>query len=100
MDLSRPVEKVTLEKGTELISYRNRAQPYGELYTVRGASPHSLGIDPFGRALGRFRVERHIEGLRSYTTSLFQKPGGLAQITIDRRHKGTLSLRAIGSRDH
>ena len=96
MDLSRPVWKVTLRAGTEIVGYmqvrpqmvaRIKANPlrakellgalqphdleFGSFFTTRGTPMSRLGIGRENRILCRFRVTRDIEVLQSTTSPAF-----------------------------
>lgn len=70
MDLHSPVREVGLAVGEELAAFRYANQdPFRLFYTKPGASPHTLGINPAGRAFRRFRVVSPVTALESRCAS-------------------------------
>ena len=64
MDLSKPVRRVTLGRGQELVMYGDPARP-GLFLTKPGTAMDRLGINPNGRQFLRFRLTKDVEALES-----------------------------------
>lgn len=64
IDLAKPVNRVTLGKGEELVMYGDPNKP-GLFYTKPGTAMNRLGINPNGRSFVRYRLKQSIETLEA-----------------------------------
>jgi len=70
MDLHAQVNEAGLAIGDEVVAFRYANQdPFRLFYAKVGASPHTLGINPSGRAFRRFRVVVPVRVLESRCTA-------------------------------
>ena len=77
MDLSRPVQELTLQPGAEIIAFRSQTECEFKLfYAWPGASRHSSGLNAHGRVAVRYTVTNKTAALDSYTTSAIDVSSG------------------------
>jgi hypothetical protein len=69
MDLSKPVRRVVLPRGQEVITYGD-PDKLGLFYTKPGTPPSRAGINALGREHIRFQLEESIEALESTAISV------------------------------
>ena len=68
MDLSKPVNRVTLRQGERVIGFRTGSEsPFKLFFARRGASMHASGIHTAGRGPVHFVVRADVEALESST---------------------------------
>ncbi|MEP6833234.1 MAG: hypothetical protein ABJB74_07560 [Gemmatimonas sp.] len=68
MDLSKPVQEVTLQPGTRIIGFRTATEsPFKLFFARRGASMHSSGINTNRRGPVHFVVRAPVRALESFT---------------------------------
>lgn len=66
IDLHKPVQRVTLERGTTVAAFRKPTEdPLKLFYTKAGSSVHRLGVDPAQRQFRRYLVTSNVEVLES-----------------------------------
>lgn len=77
IDLAKPVARVTLAAGDQIVMYGNPNKP-GLFYTKPGTSMNRLGINPEGRSFVRYRLKNSIETLEARAAAFndtWTKPG-------------------------
>ena len=85
MDLSKPVQRVDLCAGDEVIAFRFPDAEFGEFHTRAGSDPSQLGIQLGGRAFRRFVVIQRVAVLSAHTGAFshsLRGSGGAEQLII------------------
>jgi hypothetical protein len=89
MDLSRPVNGITLRKDAKILAFRKPSESEFKLfYTRSGASKHTSGINPHGRIAVQYTVHNSTPALESYTTGVIDVwsiPAEIKHLTISIR---------------
>jgi hypothetical protein len=68
MDLSKPVQEVTLRPGERVIGFRTATEsPFKLFFARRGASPDMLGVNAAGRSPIHYVVRTPVRALESHT---------------------------------
>ena len=65
IDFTKPVEVITMKKGTEVIQYVNKSGVVGRYFAPLGTSAKKLGINPDGRTLKKYILSEDVKVLKS-----------------------------------
>ena len=74
IDFNKPVEVVTLPKGTDVVQYQIPGNPTGNYFAPPGTAPEALGINPTGRVAKTYTTTTDVEVLRSTAADTATNP--------------------------
>jgi hypothetical protein len=72
IDFSKPVEIVSLKKGTLVMQYQIPGRPVGNYFAPLGAKAETLGINPIGRVPSVFEIAEDTAVLRSTASTVIE----------------------------
>jgi hypothetical protein len=69
IDFSKPVDVVTLPKGTQVVQYQIPGSPTGQYFAPMGTPAESIGVNPAGRVASTYTATSDVSVLQSTAAS-------------------------------